>query len=171
MKLLRIRRLRDEPCPPPRGALAGRLAPQRSRSGVPVTLKAIGYIRNNVPEPRPRGWGRVPSRIELLPEHEARLAGIDGYSHIIVVFYMDVAAEAPEKPAALTLASGNAYGIFATRSQLRPNHLGVSAVPLLRREGRTLHVRGLDAIDGTPVFDVKPYIPEYDAIPHATIPG
>ena len=59
---------------------------------------------------------------------------------------------------------------FATRSQLRPNYLGVSAVELLARDGATLSVRGLDAIDGTPVLDIKPYLPEYDAVPGARIP-
>jgi tRNA (Thr-GGU) A37 N-methylase len=62
-------------------------------------------------------------------------------------------------------------GIFATRTQLRPNPIGVSIVPLLARKGNELRVRGLDAIDGTPVLDVKPYIPHYDSVPQATIPA
>jgi tRNA-Thr(GGU) m(6)t(6)A37 methyltransferase TsaA len=62
-------------------------------------------------------------------------------------------------------------GIFATRTQLRPNPIGVSVVPLLARKGNVLRVRGLDAIDGTPVLDVKPYIPHYDSVPQATIPA
>ena len=62
-------------------------------------------------------------------------------------------------------------GILATRSQLRPNHLGVAAVPLLGVEGTVVRVRGLDAIDGTPVLDLKPYLPQYDSHPEATIPG
>jgi len=111
------------------------------------------------------------SRIELLGEHAPRLKGIEAYSHVIVVFYLDLAEDAPEKPESLKLASGNEYGVFATRSQLRPNHLGVSAVRLLAREGTTLRVRGLDAIEGTPVLDVKPYLPEYDAFAEAKIPG
>ncbi len=137
----------------------------------PVALLPIGHVRNDVAKSRPHGWKTVESDLVLLPEHEARLAGIEAYSHLIVVCWTDLAAVAPEKPEALTLASGNTYGILATRSQLRPNHLGVSAVALLGRAGTTLHVRGLDAIDGTPVLDVKPYLPEYDAIQGATIPG
>jgi len=62
-------------------------------------------------------------------------------------------------------------GIFATRTQLRPNPIGFSVVPLLARKGNVLRVRGLDAIDGTPVLDVKPYIPHYDSVPQATIPA
>jgi tRNA-Thr(GGU) m(6)t(6)A37 methyltransferase TsaA len=107
----------------------------------------------------------------MLPAHAARLQGIDAYSHLLVVVYLDVAEGAPGKPQTLTLASGHTYGIFATRSQLRPNHLGVSVVELLSLEGTSLRVRGLDAIDGTPVLDLKPYLPEYDAVPTARVPG
>lgn len=143
---------------------------ERPPAPATVTLEAIAYVRNDVAKPRPRGWEDVESVIEFLPEHSARLAGIERYSHLIVVFYMDIAAGAPEKPEQVTLATG-AYGIFATRSQLRPNHLGVSVVALVRAEPGQLTVRGLDAIDGTPVLDVKPYLPEYDSVPGATIPG
>jgi tRNA-Thr(GGU) m(6)t(6)A37 methyltransferase TsaA len=136
-----------------------------------VTLAAIGYARNEVRRPRPRGWERVESTIELLPEHESRFCGLESYSHVIVVFYMDMAANAPQKPESITLASRRTYGLFATRSQLRPNHLGVSVVPLLALEGSRIRVRGLDAIDGTPVLDIKPYLPEYDSWPSARVPG
>ncbi len=135
-----------------------------------LTLEAIGWVRNAVAKPRPRGWERVESRIELLPEHIERLRGLDGYSHVIAVFYMDLAADAPEKPPTLPVA-GVETGVFATRSQLRPNHLGVAAVRLLGVEGAAARVRGLDAIDGTPVLDLKPYLPRYDAHPEATIAG
>ncbi|MCO5201854.1 MAG: SAM-dependent methyltransferase [Chloroflexi bacterium] len=135
-----------------------------------VTLEAIGYVRNDVKKPRPRGWEQVESTIQMLPEHEARLQGIEHYSHIVVVLYLDIAEGAPDKPAQLTLESGRTYGIFATRSQLRPNHLGVTPVPLLARDGMALKVRGLDAVDGTPVLDIKPYLPAYDAIEDARIP-
>ncbi len=136
-----------------------------------VTLTAIGFVHNEVTKPRPKGWASVESTIQLLPEHAAKIDGLSGYSHVIVVCYLDLAEDAPEKPESLTLASGRRYGILATRSQLRPNHLGVSAVALLAAEGGALRVRGLDAIDGTPVLDIKPYLPEYDAHPAATIPG
>jgi len=135
-----------------------------------VTLEAIGFVRNDVAKPRPHGWEGVESRIEVLPEHAERLRGLDEYSHILVVCYLDLAADAPEKPATLPV-EGVETGILATRSQLRPNHLGVAAVPLLGVKGTVLRVRGLDAIDGTPVLDLKPYLPRYDAYPDATMPG
>ncbi|MCC7366156.1 MAG: SAM-dependent methyltransferase [Dehalococcoidia bacterium] len=135
-----------------------------------VTLAAVAYVRNGVAKPRPRGWEEVESTVEVLPEYAPKLAGIAGYSHLIVVTYLDLAAGAPSKPETLKLASGNTYGIFATRSQLRPNHLGVSVVELRGVDGGALLVRGLDAIDGTPVLDIKPYLPEYDARADARIP-
>jgi len=144
--------------------------PSRLPGPSEVTVQAIGFVRNDVAEPRPHGWSKVESVISVLPEHARRLEGLDGYSHVLVVFYMDLAAAAPEKPEQLTLASGNTYGIFATRSQLRPNHLGVAAVALERVDGLEVTVRGLDTIDGTPVLDIKPYLPEYDSHPGAQIP-
>lgn len=135
-----------------------------------ITLRPIGLVRNQVARPRPKGWERVESTVEILPEHEPKLKGLRGFSHVIVVFYMDLAPTAPEHPDTLRMPSGNDYGIFATRSQLRPNHLGVSAVELLGVEGTAVRVRGLDAIHGTPVLDIKPYLPEYDAHPKARIP-
>lgn len=143
---------------------------QRPDAPTEVVLRAIGFVRNEVVKPKPHGWENVESAIEFLPEYSGQLQGIEAYSHVLVVFYMDVAAGALEKPETLTLASGREYGILATRSQLRPNHLGVSVVAMLGREGATLRVRGLDAIDGTPVLDIKPYLPEYDAVAGARIP-
>lgn len=136
----------------------------------PIAVEAVGFVRNHVTRPRPNGWDSVESTIEFTPEHEQRIAGLTAYSHAIVVFYMDMATGAPEFPETLTLASGSSYGIFATRSQLRPNHLGVSVVPILGGEERVIRVKGLDAIDGTAVLDIKPYLPEYDAVPGARIP-
>lgn len=133
----------------------------------PVVLEPIGFVRNAVARPRPHGWERVRSELHLLPVHARRLAGLERFSHVIVVFYMDLAAEAPVKPEVLPQPGGREAGIFATRSQLRPNHLGVSAVALLGVEGTVVRVRGLDAIDGTLILDLKPYLPHYDAIPGA----
>lgn len=143
---------------------------QRPAAPAEFTLHAVAWVRNGVLKPRPHGWETVESTVAFLPEHEPRLRGLDRYSHVIVVFVTDLAADAPEKPEQITLASGNTYGIFATRSQLRPNHLGVSTVRLLGVDGTAVRVAGLDAIDGTPVLDLKPYLPQYDAVPDATIP-
>ncbi len=142
----------------------------RPESPREVTLIALGCVRNQVTKPRPLGWEDVESTLVFEPANVAMLAGLASYSHVIVTFYMDLAASAPDKPEQVTLKSGRRYGILATRSQLRPNHLGVSAVRLLGAEGGNVRVVGLDAIEGTPVLDIKPYLPEYDAHPSATIP-
>jgi tRNA (Thr-GGU) A37 N-methylase len=61
-------------------------------------------------------------------------------------------------------------GVLASRSQLRPNPLGVSVVQIVHRRKAVLRVQGLDALDGTPVLDIKPYLPSYDAVPEAKLP-
>lgn len=142
----------------------------RAESPLEVTLAALGKVRNAVTRPRPGGWADVESTIVFEPAFVALLAGLERYSHVTVTFYMDLAEAAPAKPEQVTLKSGHRYGILATRSQLRPNHLGVSAVRLLDVDGANVRVIGLDAIDGTAVLDIKPYLPEYDSHPSATIP-
>ena len=130
-----------------------------------VNLQPIALVRNNIKKPRPSGWENIKSIVEVKPEYVEYLHGIEGYSHIILVCYLDLAANAPEKPSRI-----EDVGIFATRSQLRPNHLAVSSVKLLNRAGNKLVVEGLDVIDNTPVLDIKPYLPFYDAFADAEIP-
>ena len=139
----------------------------------PVSLRPIGVVRNGVTTPRPDGWEQVRSDILLRDDLEPALDGIDAYSHIIVVFAFD---RVPEQEQKLRVRlHGDAripeQGVLATRSQLRPNPVGVSVVRLLRRRGVILRVEGLDAIDGTPVLDIKPYFAHYDAHPDASVPA
>jgi tRNA-Thr(GGU) m(6)t(6)A37 methyltransferase TsaA len=108
-------------------------------------------------------------REELAPALDA----IEGFSHVIVVFHMH---HVPEEAQVLQLPVGNEdeppqRGIFATRSQLRPNPIGTSVVRVLRRRKNVLRVQGLDALDGTPVLDIKPYLPEYDSERTAVVPS
>jgi tRNA-Thr(GGU) m(6)t(6)A37 methyltransferase TsaA len=134
-------------------------------------LEAIGFVRNNVGEPQPFGWERVDSRIELRSELATATEGLERYSHITVVFELHLV---PGDRRALVYPAGGGMpeqGILATRSQLRPNPIGVTVCELLAVEGPVLRVRGLDAIDGTPVLDVRPYIPYYDSVPGARVPG
>jgi tRNA (adenine37-N6)-methyltransferase len=139
----------------------------------PVTLMPIGVVRNRIRAPRPDGWDSTESRIELVDSlAPAVLGGLDGFSHIFVLFWMDQAAGGEPRP--LTLQVGGdpaARGILATRSQLRPNPLGCSVVRLLDIKGASLGVRGLDAIDRTPVLDIKPYIPHFDSVADARVPA
>jgi len=138
----------------------------------PVSVRPIGVVRNGVRQPRPDGWAGVRSDIIVRDDLIHALEGIEGYSHIIVVFAFDRVPEQAQR-ARVRLGSDARIpeqGVLATRSQLRPSPLGVSVVPLLRRRRNILRVQGLDAIDGTPVLDVKPYFPNYDAVPNAGVP-
>ncbi len=138
----------------------------------PVRIQAIATVHNRIRQPRSSGWDSVSSTVTLAEGLRPELlAEIDGFSHILVIFWMDRVGKDRPRPVRLPVGSGGAVpGILATRSQLRPNPIGVSVVPLDRVEGATLHVVGLDAIDGTPVLDIKPYIPYYDSVPAATVP-
>jgi tRNA-Thr(GGU) m(6)t(6)A37 methyltransferase TsaA len=137
----------------------------------PVSYAPIGIVRNRVKSSRPDGWQSVSSDIFVSPEYETALDGLQEFSHILVVFDM---AKVPEGERRLRLQAGSdggERGVLATRSQRRPNAIGVSAVRLLHRRHGVLRVRGLDAIDGTLVLDLKPYLPAYDSVPDAKLPS
>ena len=138
----------------------------------PVSIRPVGVVRNDVRTSRPDGWEQVRSSIIVREDLAEGLDGIDGYTHIIVVFAFD---KIPESEQRLRVQMGNdqripELGVFATRSQRRPSPVGVSVVRLLRRRGNVLWVSGLDAIDETPVLDLKPYFPNHDAFPAAGLP-
>ena len=137
-----------------------------------MTYRPIGVVRNRIREPRLTGWEDVRSDIFLLDEMEPALLGIEGFSHVIVVFHMDRIPLQARPILRLPLAGENdgEIGLFATRVPARPNAIGVAVVPLLKRRKSVLRVRGLDALDGTPVLDIKPYLPTYDAVPGARLP-
>jgi tRNA-Thr(GGU) m(6)t(6)A37 methyltransferase TsaA len=148
---------------------------RRGRPSVPrepVSIRPIGVVRNGVHAPRMDGWSSVRSDIILRDDLVDALDGIEGYTHIIVVFAFDRVPESELRHRVHPRGDPRIpeQGVLATRSQLRPSPIGVSVVPLLKRRGSILRVRGLDAIDGTPVLDVKPYFPNYDAVPGAGVP-
>ena len=137
----------------------------------PVSLPPIAVVRNTVFDPKPDGWEQVKSDLIFRDDLLDTLEGIDSYSHIIVVFSCH---RVPKDVKTHTFLTGDAglpeQGILASRSQLRPNSVGVAVVQLLRRRKNIVRVLGLDAIDGTPIVDIKPYLPEYDSVPEATVP-
>lgn len=139
----------------------------------PVTYVPIGVVRNRVRQSRPDGWEGVKSDIILREALEPALDAIEGYSHVIVVFHID---RVPEEAQRLQIAVGNEVeppqrGVLATRSQLRPNPIGTSVARVLHRRKNAIRVLGLDALDGTPVLDIKPYLPTYDSVADATLPA
>lgn len=125
----------------------------------------IGTVRSQVRDGVDAGWGDVVAQIDVDPQYRAGLAGLAAFSHIVVLFHMHQSTWTPSADM-VRRPQGREdmpmIGIFAQRAKHRPNPLGVTCVRLLGVEGGVLTVRGLDAIDGTPVLDIKPYFPEYD---------
>lgn len=125
------------------------------------TPRPIGFVRSPYKETGdvPKGLGaqhEAAGTLELLPEFEAGLEDIEGFSHLFVLWEFDRAQgfELQGTPP----CDDHPHGVFATRSPYRPNPIGLTVVELLRREGARLHVRGVDMLDGTPILDVKPYL-------------
>jgi tRNA-Thr(GGU) m(6)t(6)A37 methyltransferase TsaA len=136
----------------------------------PVVYRAIGVVHNAVKAPRPGAWDDVRSDIFLREDLVDAVEGLQDYSHVIVVYHF---GQVPESERRLTVQVGNdgaTRGVLASRSQRRPNGIGISVVPLVHRRQGVLRVLGLDAIDGTPVLDLKPYLPMYDSVADAKLP-
>ena len=127
----------------------------------------IGMVKSPVEEGVDEGWGKVVSEIHIDSELAPGLTGIDSFSHIIVIFEMHQSTWSPESDL-VRRPQGREdmppVGIFTQRAKHRPNPIGVTSVRLLGVAGNVLRVRGLDAIDGTPVLDIKPYFPQFDRV-------
>lgn len=145
-------------------------------------MKVIGHIHTDFPEKFgvPRQSGLVPdlqASITFLPEYRQPEAfrGLEKFSHIWILWQFHKAGQkhwnATVKPPKL---GGNMrMGVFATRSPFRPNHIGLSSVKLefiewTKENGPVLHVSGADLLDGTPIYDIKPYLAYTDSHPEAT---
>jgi tRNA-Thr(GGU) m(6)t(6)A37 methyltransferase TsaA len=136
-----------------------------------IALNPIGFVRTDFTgeELRNRPIEELEADIEILEEYADGLELIDGFSHLLVFFYMhNITAENRKKlkvkprivtKYGLSLEEVPLVGVFCLDSPNRPNPIGLSAVRLLWRKGRMLHVKGLDALDQTPVLDIKPYSP------------
>ncbi len=140
-----------------------------------ITLKPIGIVRNKVFQ-KPKAeynWRGIISEIVVDSDFSEALDNLDEFSHIIVLYWMHQSA-ATGKLSAKVHPRGRRelplVGLFATRSPYRPNPIGKATVRLLERQDNILKVEGLDAIDGTPVIDIKPYIPGYDSATDAEVP-
>jgi len=147
----------------------------RSHPTVPseaLMLRPIGFVRSpfvdRTSTPRQPAAARgVRGTIELLPgqNFEHALADLDAWDHIWVLFWFHL--NAGWRPKVLPPRSATKRGVFATRSPHRPNPLGLSVLELEGVEGLTLRVRDVDLVDGTPILDIKPYVPFTDVVPSA----
>ncbi len=138
-----------------------------------VTLSPVGYVVSSVSEPVDADWEKMVSKITLLPEYHGGLLGLESFSHAFVLTHLDRAKYQPEahlQRHPRGIASLPLVGIFARRAKERPNPIGITVVKLIRVGRHDLEVQGLDAINGTPVLDIKPYFPMYDSVGDAVIP-
>lgn len=134
------------------------------------TFSPIGEFRTPYQsvEAIPKSLGEAPTAegsIRIDPAYEEGLLDIERFTHLIVIFAFHKSTAKPLQ----VIPSGQEQkrGVFATRSPHRPNAIGLLTVELLRREGSTLFVRGVDVLDGTPVLDIKPYLLHFDCRPEA----
>jgi len=132
-----------------------------------IVLTPIGVVHSPLGEkseniPFQSFMSEVEGTIEVGEEYEQGLDGIEGFSHLSIIYYLH--KNRKTKLMTVPLLEKEERGIFGTRSPSRPNHIGSSTVRLLSREGRILRVKGLDMFDGTPVLDIKPYVPKVDLV-------
>jgi tRNA (adenine37-N6)-methyltransferase len=132
-----------------------------------ITFRPIGVIRSEHVNPEQTPIQPVYARgckgqVEVSPEFSEGLRDLEGFSHIYLIYYFHKAGAA--KLIVKPFLQDVDRGVFATRAPCRPNAIGVSIVKLLRREGRVLHVEGVDVLDGTPLLDIKPYVSRFDRI-------
>lgn len=130
-----------------------------------VNYRPIGVIHTPFQEPPgtpiqpPAGKG-VEGIVEVFPQYAEGLKDLAGFSHLILLYHFHLVNKVAlqVKP----FMDDVPHGVFATRAPARPNALGLSIVRLDRIEGNLLHIRDLDIVDGTPLLDIKPYVPEFD---------
>jgi tRNA-Thr(GGU) m(6)t(6)A37 methyltransferase TsaA len=130
-----------------------------------IKYRPIGIIHSPFKEPKgtpiqPAGARGVNGTADIFPEYAEGLKDIEGFSHIILLYHFHLS-----KGAALIVKpymDSETHGVFAMRGPSRPNPIGVSVVHLVRVHGNTLHIQDVDIVDGTPLLDIKPYVPEFD---------
>ena len=118
-----------------------------------IEMRPIGFVQRTSPNENERDRSLV-AKVVVNADLTPALDGIEEWSHIYVIFWLNRVVHAAEPE--LYHRDGN-VGIFAARSPIHPNPIGLTLVELVKREGNVLWVRGLDAYDGTPVVDIKPY--------------
>lgn len=131
-----------------------------------IEYRPIGVIRSPFKDVRgvpiqPRAASGVEGVVEVFPQYVDGLKDLDGFSHVILVYHFHLVKgySLLVKP----YMDQAERGVFATRAPARPNPIGISVVRLVKIDGNRIHVRGLDVVDGTPLLDIKPYVPDFDS--------
>ncbi|MEA1979244.1 MAG: tRNA (N6-threonylcarbamoyladenosine(37)-N6)-methyltransferase TrmO [Chloroflexota bacterium] len=137
-----------------------------------ITFKAIGLIRSPFQDLeampiQPTSKASGPGKVEIFPEYQDGLKDLEGFSHVILLYHMHAVRE--QSLTVTPFLDSSPRGLFATRAPTRPNPIGLSIVKLIRVEDSVLYVEDLDVLDGTPLLDLKPYVPEFDHRPEARI--
>ncbi len=137
-------------------------------------MSPIGRVKCAVDTMSEGGWGKIDSELHLDAEYALGLQGLAGLSHILVLFLLDRSQDFDIAKQLLRRLRGmedlDPVGVFAQRTKYRPNPLAVTAVKLLGIEGPVLKVHALDALDGTLVLDIKPYMPPFDRMEDVRMP-
>jgi len=133
-----------------------------------IRYKPIGIIHSPFKQPsgtpiQPAGARDIEGTVEIASEYAAGLKDIEGFSHITLLyqFHLSKGYSLTVKP----YMDEQSRGVFATRAPSRPNPIGMSVVRLVRVEGNRLYIKGMDIVDGTPLLDIKPYVPQFDTPP------
>ena len=131
-----------------------------------ATVKFIGIVKEA---------NDSEAKVEIFTEFQDGLKGIEEFSHLIILYWFHLRDNEKERRTLLVFPRRHAVnvekGVFACRSPSRPNPIGLCVVELLEVEGGTLTIRGLDAFEGSPIIDIKPYLPRADSIPNARVPS
>ena len=132
-----------------------------------LRYKPIGIIHSPFKQPhgtpiQPAGAQDIEGTVEIASEYVEGLKDIEGFSHIILIyhFHLSKGYSLAVKP----YMDDQSRGLFATRAPSRPNPIGISIVRLVRVDENMLHIKGVDIVDGTPLLDIKPYVPEFDTL-------
>ena len=130
-----------------------------------LKYRQIGVIHSGFKEPKgtpiqPEGARDSGGTVEVFQEYAEGLKDIEGFSHIILLYHFHLSRKGSLK--VKPFMEDQLHGVFATRAPARPNPVGISIVRLVNVEGNVLHIQDVDIIDGTPLLDIKPYVPEFD---------
>jgi tRNA-Thr(GGU) m(6)t(6)A37 methyltransferase TsaA len=130
-----------------------------------IEYRPIGFVRSpfNTAEGtpiQPPGAAGIEGALEIYPEFVGGLEDLEGFSHIILLYHFHLSKRYVLK--VKPFLDERMRGIFATRAPLRPNPIGISIVRLDRIENGTVYVKDIDVVDGTPLLDIKPYVPQFD---------
>jgi len=130
-----------------------------------IKYKPIGVIHSPFKEPKgtpiqPASAKGINGVVEIFPKYNEGLKDIEGFSHIILLYHFHLSQWSAL--IARPYMDNETHGIFAMRGPSRPNPIGISVVHLVKIEGNMLHIQDVDIVDGAPLLDIKPYIPEFD---------